>query len=365
MKRLIVCCDGTWQTISQKVPTNVAKLAFSLDGCDTNAPDGPVEQIVYYDSGVGTPFTQNNSSWFNRLVSSLKKKRQGAFGGGLEEKIYDAYRFLSLNYREGDQIWLFGFSRGAYTVRSLAGLIYNSGLLHRRNLGKLPDAYALYRSKDLKPSSWTCQEFRERNGYEPDIHFLGCWDTVGALGIPDLSEDHDLNERLNEEYRFHDAQLNRKVLHARHACALDESRKAFPLTPMEASRDAKNDEDPLKQIWFIGPHGGVGGGESANTPFSDIALKWMADEAREKGLAIEYAVLDSRLEPDPLAELKPPKGLLSALGDRVRQAPEPSAETLALFHPSVWVRFDHGDLNYRPESMQGWADADRSGWGRA
>ena len=75
MKRLIVCCDGTWQTISQKVPTNVAKLAFSLDGCDTNAPDGPVEQIVYYDSGVGTPFTQNNSSWFNRLVSSLKKKR--------------------------------------------------------------------------------------------------------------------------------------------------------------------------------------------------------------------------------------------------------------------------------------------------
>ena len=362
MKRLIVCCDGTWQTLSQKVPTNVAKLAFSLEGCDASDPDTPVEQIVYYDSGVGTPFTQSNSSWFSRLLSSLRRKRQGAFGGGLEEKIYDAYRFLSLNYQKGDEIWLFGFSRGAYTVRSLAGLIYNSGLLHRRNLGKLTDAYALYRSKDLKPSSWMCQEFRARNGYEPEIHFLGCWDTVGALGIPDLSDDHDINERLNSEYRFHDAQLNRKVLHARHACALDETRKAFPLSPMEASKDALNSNDPLKQVWFIGPHGGVGGGEAANTPLSDIALKWMVDEAREKGLAIDYAVLDSRLEPDPLASFKIPGGLLSALGERVREAPPPSAETVRCFHPSVWVRFDDEDARYRPESMRDWADIDRTVW---
>lgn len=363
MKRLIVCCDGTWQTISQKVPTNVAKLAFSLESCDASNPDHAIEQIVYYDSGVGTPFTQSNKSWFSRMAASLRRKRQGAFGGGLEEKIYDAYRFLSLNYRDGDEIWLFGFSRGAYTVRSLAGLIYNSGLLHRRNLGKLPDAYALYRSKDLKPSSWMCREFRERNGYEPTIHFLGCWDTVGALGIPDLADDRDLNERLNAEYRFHDAQLNRKVLHARHACALDETRKAFPLTPMEASKDALNPDDPLRQVWFIGPHGGVGGGEAANTPLSDIALKWMADEARDKGLAIDDAVLDSRLEPNPLADFKMPGGLLSALGDRVRQAPAPSADAMAHFHPSVWVRFDHADSDYRPESMRGWADVDRSGWG--
>ncbi|WP_273145291.1 DUF2235 domain-containing protein [Oceanicaulis alexandrii] len=359
MKRLIVCSDGTWQTISQQVPTNVAKLAFSLSAADTTNPERPIEQIVFYDSGVGTPFTQSDSNWFKRILSSLRKKRQGAFGGGLEEKIYDAYRFLSLNYCEGDEIWLFGFSRGAYTVRSLAGLIYNSGLLHRRNLGKLSEAYELYRSKTLKPSSWKCREFRERNGFEPDIHFLGCWDTVGALGIPDLSDDHEINERLNEEYRFHDAQLNRKVLHARHACALDETRKAFPLTPMEASKDALNEIDPLRQVWFIGPHGGVGGGEAANTPLSDIALKWMADQAREQGLSIEYAVLDSRLDPDPLCPFKAPGGLLSALGDKVREAPPPSQEALAYFHPSVWVRFDDEDAHYRPASMKDWVDVNR------
>ena len=109
--------------------------------------------------------------------------------------------------------------------------------------------------------------------------------------------------------------------------------------------------------------GGVGGGETANTPLSDIALKWMADEARENGLAIDYAVLDSRLEPNPLAAFKIPGGLLSALGDRVRQAPAPSADAMAQFHPSVWVRFDHVGSDYRPESMRGWADVDRSDWG--
>lgn len=353
MKRLIVCCDGTWQRITQDVPTNVAKLAFAISGVDDEDPEKDVPQIVYYDSGVGTPFEQTDRSWFRRMLSGIKRKRQGAFGGGLEEKIYDAYRFLALNYREGDQIWLFGFSRGAYTARSLAGMIYNSGLVHRRNVGEIARAYELYRS-DLHPDSWECRDFRERMGFEPDIHFLGCWDTVGMRGVPDLSDDIDLNEKLNSDYRFHDTKLNPKIIHARHACAADEERKAFPLTDMTEHEDR---DDQLKQVWFAGPHGGVGGGETKNEPLSDIPMMWMASEARACGLALEYAWLESRLRPGPLEDYKIPGGLLSAIGPNVRSGPPaPTGQAqpdLSPLHPALRLRLLKRD-DYDPDSLPGW-----------
>lgn len=355
MKRLIVCCDGTWQRITQDVPTNVAKLAFAVAGVDDADPEAPVAQIVYYDSGVGTPFAHTDKSWFNRMVSGIRRKRQGAFGGGLEEKIYEAYRFLALNYRQGDEIWLFGFSRGAYTARSLAGMIYNSGLVHRRNVGEIARAYELYRS-ELHPDSWECRDFRRRMGFEPDLHFLGCWDTVGMLGVPDLSEDIAVSERLNSDYRFHDTKLNRKILHARHACAADETRKAFPVTDMTQHRERP---DQLKQVWFAGPHGAVGGGEKGNEPLSDIAMMWMASEARACGLALEYAWLESRLRPGPLEDYKIPGGLLSAIGTNVRSGPPaPSvsaAHDLDPVHPALRLRLLKRD-DYDPEALTGWKD---------
>ena len=136
-KRLVVCCDGTWNEPDQEVddnpadetePTNVLKVVRGLAPVD----GGQVPQVVYYDTGVGTQ-------------GLADKYTGGGLGSGLSENIQQAYRFIANNYREGDELFLFGFSRGAYTVRSLAGFIGAAGLLRKENLRLLPEAYALYR----------------------------------------------------------------------------------------------------------------------------------------------------------------------------------------------------------------------------
>lgn len=113
MKRLVICCDGTWQDLKSSYPSNIVKLT---QGVKPIASDG-TPQILFYDSGIGT---------------ENQKLLGGAAGVGIDANIQDGYRFLCLNYVPGDEIYLFGFSRGAYTVRSLAGMIYCSGLLERR-----------------------------------------------------------------------------------------------------------------------------------------------------------------------------------------------------------------------------------------
>jgi uncharacterized protein (DUF2235 family) len=122
MKRLIVCCDGTWQSARQENLTNIAKIAMHA----AHEDDSGVRQIVYYDSGVGATFDADDDNLLNEIGDWLDKKLGGAIGDGLEEKIFDAYRFLAFNYSPGDEIFIFGFSRGAYTARSLCGLIYAS-----------------------------------------------------------------------------------------------------------------------------------------------------------------------------------------------------------------------------------------------
>lgn len=168
MKRLVVCCDGTWQRLTSSYPTNVIKIAQAVKPV---ASDG-TPQIVFYDEGIGT------GDEFDKLLG-------GAFGWGIDQNIQDAYRFLCLNYIEGDEIYLFGFSRGAYTVRSLVGLIAYSGLLSRPNIRKTPEAYKIYRRRDIDPIHPEAQGFRQTYGERVPIMLLGCWDTVGSLGIPD------------------------------------------------------------------------------------------------------------------------------------------------------------------------------------
>ncbi len=134
MKRLIVCCDGTWQQLASPYPSNIVKLKLA-QAVRPIASD-KVPQIVFYDEGIGTDS--------NKLLG-------GATGLGIDRNIEDAYRFLSLNYVAGDEIYLFGFSRGAYRVRSLAGMIYCSGLLSRPHVTRAHEAYELYRNRDIKP----------------------------------------------------------------------------------------------------------------------------------------------------------------------------------------------------------------------
>jgi uncharacterized protein (DUF2235 family) len=164
-KRLIVCCDGTWNFADQDSKTNVIKVARAIP----KKADG-VEQRVYYSPGVGT-----------RRWESL---RGGAFGMGLSSNVMDAYRFLIDAYEPGDELYLFGFSRGAFTARSLAGLIRNAGILRQENAHRIKDAWRLYHDRNEKPNGTASELFRGTYAYETGVHFIGVWDTVGSLGIP-------------------------------------------------------------------------------------------------------------------------------------------------------------------------------------
>ena len=265
MKRLVVCCDGSWNTPEMESPTNVVRLASAVRTRD--AAGNP--QIVYYDEGVGTQ-------------GPIDKILGGAMGAGLDSNVREAYRFLAGNYEEGDEIYLFGFSRGAYTVRSLAGMIGFAGMLGRRQMTEVAEAYELYRKekhRDAAPAA----AFRSKHGTRvPPITLLGCWDTVGALGIPDKLPGIGLDERFNKRYRWADTVLGPHVEHALHALAIDERREEFKPTPMESATDGQT----LLQVWFPGDHGSVGGGEHHKEPLSRIALTWMVEKIADLGLGL-------------------------------------------------------------------------------
>lgn len=282
MKRLIVCCDGTWQDLSCSYPTNVVKLTQIIQPI---AADGTA-QIVYYQSGIGTEHSKS------------EKIAGGIFGWGIDTNIKDAYRFLCLNYQPGDEVYLFGFSRGAYTVRSLAGLIYCSGLLQRAHIRKTPQAYRLYRDRTLSPSHPDAIAFRQQYGENIPITLLGCWDTVGELGVPNLIPF--VSDWINAKYKFHDTQLNRCIEHALHAVAIDERRKVFNVTPMTISKDAMT---TLKQVWFPGTHSCIGGGQQELSGLADAALNWMIEAISKLGLGLEFvehpeAIAEGGIQPD-------------------------------------------------------------------
>lgn len=269
-KRLIVCCDGTWNTADQAMagrpcPTNVTKLALSIAPEDSAG----VRQCVYYHPGVGT------SPW--------ERLRGGAFGLGLSRNVFDAYHFLIDNYEDGDQLYFFGFSRGAFSARSLGGLVRNCGILRGKNADRIDEAWALYRSSADKPSGVASTLFRRAYSHDPPVHFIGVWDTVGALGVPTLGPRwlKPVSKRLNHRSEFHDTKLSTRVHGAFHALAIDERRAAFEPTLWHKQPGAAGQE--LKQVWFTGVHCDIGGGYP-DTSLSDIALLWMANRAQEYGL---------------------------------------------------------------------------------
>lgn len=300
-KRLIVCCDGTWNTADQAnagkpCPTNVTKLAVSIRPADS---DG-VRQRVYYHCGVGT------SRW--------ERLRGGGFGFGLSRNVLDAYHFLIDNYEDGDQLYFFGFSRGAFTARSLAGLVRNCGILRPGNADHLHEAWALYRSRAEHPAGVASTLFRKTYSYEPSIHFMGMWDTVGAYGIPALGPRWlgPVTKRLNRHWQFHDTNLSTRVDGAFHALAIDEQRAAFE--PALWNQQPGATGQTLKQVWFTGVHTEVGGGYH-DTFLSDIALLWIAERAHEYGLAFVPGAFSA----DGPAEMTP--------GDSIRFKVDPQPMT--------------------------------------
>jgi uncharacterized protein (DUF2235 family) len=276
-RRLVLCLDGTWNSNdkSDRI-TNVVKLLRAIPGV---AKDG-ISQILYYDRGVGT---------------ATCEKLLGGFGGaGLDAKIIDAYRFLGNNYEPGDEIYLFGFSRGAYTARSLAGLIQLAGILHPTCLGAQLDAVLHIRRSDktsaLKQQAIARIERLQRHEHV-GIKCIGVWDTVGSLGIPG---DWARHKSFASRWYFHDVHLGPTVEVALHALAIDEKRAAFPPTLWE-----KPINQPLppgqivEQVWFAGVHSNIGG-SYADSRLADITLDWMVKRLRAH---TDLDVIDHDLQP--------------------------------------------------------------------
>jgi uncharacterized protein (DUF2235 family) len=274
MKRLVVCADGTWNSKDNAKEdgaglTNVAKLARAVAERDAAG----VEQRTYYHQGVGV------GPWYERVVG-------GAFGVGLSRNVQACYTWLVEQYEPGDQLFLFGFSRGAYTARSLAGLLRNSGLLRREHVPRVAEAYDLYRDRapDAHPKAAKAVEFRRAYAHEPRVHCLGLWDTVGALGVPTAGP---VGWWTRRKYGFHDVGLSGRIDHAFHALAIDERRKPFAPSLWEIpDADARRPDrtQVVEQVWFAGVHSNVGGGYS-DCGLSDAALAWMLDRAQSAGLA--------------------------------------------------------------------------------
>lgn len=273
--KIVILCDGTWKTEVDKEKTNVAKLGMAL--AEANAED----QLVYYDRGVGTVAVHSDEGNFLKrihqiLADKIEKIVGGLTGEGLNKNIKQAYKYLVQHYKPGDEIYLQGFSRGAYTVRSLAGMIRKVGILKSgANVTdeEIDRAFELYRDGQ-HPDQNGPTGFRSNNSHgNGKIKFLGVYDTVGSLGIPD--------DIINDSYKyaFHDTKLGKHIQTARHALAIDEHREDFLPTLWDPGHPDS------EQRWFIGAHSDVGGGYE-DCRLADIARAWMEDEMRKVGLSI-------------------------------------------------------------------------------
>ncbi|BES70988.1 DUF2235 domain-containing protein [Marinobacter nanhaiticus D15-8W] len=273
-KAIIVCCDGTWnrpETEAERVePSNILKCTRAL-----KAHSGRRDQVVYYDEGIGT-------------AGGLDRWLGGFLGVGLSANLLQAYRFIANNWAPTDDIYLLGFSRGAYTVRSLAGFIHVMGLMAKSEMRHLPQAYQWYRAepgpdRDKLPQAPLVEELRQTSRRIP-VRFLGVFDTVGALGIPVPGL-----RRLSRPWvGFHDTQLCDSVSYAVQALAIDERRAPFQPDLWTHAQDASEQQVEsvnrrTLQVWLPGVHSDIGGGYPS-TGLSDLALQFMIAQANQHGL---------------------------------------------------------------------------------
>ncbi len=316
-KSLIICCDGTWNKPDQGGgPTNVTKMARAI--LPRGANNEP--QLVYYDEGVGTG-------------NSVDRWLGGSLGIGLGVKVQQAYRFLALNYETNDQIIMFGFSRGAFTVRSLAGLVSLVGLLRKGDLDQMPRVWSYYRTPpadrrvDFIDARWVGER-------RPEISLMGVWDTVGALGIP----GNVLGRIGRRRHEFHDVTLGNKIKRAYQALAIDEQRKFYVPAVWDTSRAAEG--QTVEQAWFAGAHSNVGGGYP-DPVLSDQAFLWMISKARPL-LDFEEDYLKRRVERLAKDEARgrlvdPIKGIWRPFGRVHRSIGTDQSETI---HPSALARYE-------------------------
>ncbi len=318
-KSIVVCLDGTGNKYGEH-NTNVVNLYQAIR-------QDP-QQVAYYDTGVGT-FSPKMLSQLSKGIGKLFGK---AFGYGVLETIGDAYRWLMSVYEPGDKIYLFGFSRGAYTARALGGVLYRGGLLQKGLDNLVPYAMEMY--TNTKIDKTVVKGFKATYARPCPVHFIGVWDTVDSMGY------------LWSKRYFVDATLNPEITFGCHALAIDERRRKFPPNVWQKEPEPGQ---AIEQVWFAGVHSDVGGWYDEHG-LSDIALEWMLARATSQGLMLksDYAShITPKPEPDPEDQQHESfSGAWRLLGSRRRSIPEGCS-----IHDSVLKRLKSTQVNYRPKNL--------------
>lgn len=361
-KRIALFLDGTWNTA--KDDTNVWRMK-SLCASDPN-------QVCYYSVGVGAGV---GISFGQHILG-------GMFGRGIDKEVLQAYKWLVENYNHGDQIYIFGFSRGAFTARSLSGLISKCGLLKRGAPLSLSQLYSRYRKGSAAPTIRELNHIAEHDQSFEDrwiieysipisIWLIGVWDTVGALGIPFGKLPFS-----RSKYQFLDTDLRIENDRAYHALAIDEHRAAFKPTlwtkmvPKSATPGSVYPDRPLNKVeqrWFVGAHSNVGGGYNSDL-LPQIPLRWLMQKAAIHGLTFADEVVidgDENRAPihDSFAEMA--NGIYWALelgrpyyrpigADPTESKGQITKTINETIDPSVFDRW-RNDPSYRPENLVIWA----------
>jgi uncharacterized protein (DUF2235 family) len=370
-RNLIVLSDGTGNSAAKSAKTNVWRLYQAL-----KLSDG--RQVAVFGDGVGT--------------SSVKILRVLglALGIGVKRNVLNLYKFLCRNYGDDDRIWAFGFSRGAYTIRVLVGLIYQEGLVTYETEAELERnviaAYRAFRKEAFatripwvragrllrdalislwnrmtgaKPYEQVRMETHAAGRDRVQVHFMGVWDTVAAYGLP-IDELTQAVDKWVWPMSFRETSLLPSVGHARQALSLDDERRTFFPIPWDEKAEAKLREennriqpDRLRQIWFAGAHADVGGGYP-DDGLSYVPLCWMIDEAKQKGLEFETAVVEEyRALATPTGRIYDPRAGFGALW---RYQPRDVQKLMGkgitpLVHGSVMTRIVCGNDRYAPISL--------------
>lgn len=260
-KNIVIFSDGTGQEGGKGASTNVYKLFNMIE-------DRTAQQISFYDRGLGT---------------GLRKLSGNVGGAGISKNIKECYQFIFENYEAGDQIYLFGFSRGAATVRSLSSFIHYFGIMPKSRPELIDEAYKIYAIKDETKRVKKADKFvSAHHTMWTKIKFLGCFDTVSALGLPIKPLSVLINKIPGFKNDFHNFKLSESVSHAYHALAIDDERRIFHPILWDAE---VLPYQKVRQVWFCGMHTDVGGGYAKNE-LSDIPLTWMVEMAVNNGLIV-------------------------------------------------------------------------------
>jgi uncharacterized protein (DUF2235 family) len=308
-KNIVVCYDGTGNEYGRNNTNVVGTFESVLRDED---------QVAFYDPGVGTVGFLGRSLGL-KVGTWLGK----AFGYGLMENVEDGYGYLMDTFVPGDQVYVFGFSRGAFTARTLVGMVYKVGVLQKGSRNLVPYATRTY----LTPgNAATAAGFKATYSHDCKVQMVGVWDTVASLGW--FFGREFPNARLNPDARF-----------GYHAVAIDEKRRKFPVSLWE-----ETDLPPgqtIEQVWFAGVHANVGGWYD-DRGLSDIALAWMLEKAERAGLRLKQD-WRSRLRPDPFGMLHESRAGFWKLWRPAPRTIPPGAR----IHASVYRRMGRlGD--YRP-----------------